>query len=163
MPVTNSEISEELDMKESYLPDENLKAGIYYFSKLYELFKGETEEDRLSLALAAYNAGPSRIYDAQELAAYLGENPSRWSSIQTMLPLLSKRYYSLHQSVWKITGPRMVISAVIARQRCMSITLCEIIRISKTGCKFFTFSLLYLPSIYPSHRSRTKPSSKFFL
>ena len=75
MPVTNSQISEELNVEESYLPEENLRAGIYYFSKLYELFKGETEEDRCSLTLAAYNAGPSRIYDAQKLAAYLGENP----------------------------------------------------------------------------------------
>jgi len=100
MPVTNTELSDELDLQEAQLPHQNIITGIYYFSKLYDLFSGADQEDRLRLALAAYNAGPSRVYDAQELAAYLGENPSRWSSIQNTLPLLSKRYYSLHESVW---------------------------------------------------------------
>ena len=100
MPVTNSELSAELDLQETQLPHQNIITGIYYFSKLYDLFNGAEREDRLRLALAAYNAGPSRVYDAQELAAYLGENPSRWSAIQHTLPLLSKRYYSLHESVW---------------------------------------------------------------
>lgn len=105
MPVTNLELNAELDLEESVLPRENIQAGIYYFSKLYRLFKAETEEDRMRLALAAYNAGPSRIYDAQELAAYLGENPVEWSSIQHVLPLLSRRYYTLHTSVWNDSRP----------------------------------------------------------
>lgn len=105
MPVTNDELIDELDLDVAQLPDQNVIAGIYYFSKLYELFSDAAEDDRLRLALAAYNAGPSRIYDAQDLAAYLGENPSRWSSIQHVLPLLSKRFYSLHESVWVGSKP----------------------------------------------------------
>ena len=106
MPVTNAEIAEELQLSNPELPKRNLKAGIYYFAKLYELFKGLRDEDRLSFTLAAYNAGPGRIYDAQELAAFLGEDPTRWVSIQNVLPLLSKRYYSLHQIVWEKKKPR---------------------------------------------------------
>ena len=105
MPVTNSEIAEEIDIQDPSLPHENLRAGVYYVAKLSELFKDVKGEDRIRLVLAAYNAGPSRIYDAQELAAYLGEDPHSWSSIRNMLPLLSKRYYSLHHSVWGADRP----------------------------------------------------------
>jgi hypothetical protein len=105
MPVTNSEIREELELSEPELPLENIRAGVYYFSKLYSLFPGASESDRLSLALAAYNAGPARIYDAQELAAYIGEDAHSWSSVESILPLLSKRYYSLHETVWEAGHP----------------------------------------------------------
>ena len=67
MPVTNSEIAEEIDIQDPSLPHENLRAGVYYVAKLSELFKDVKGEDRIRLVLAAYNAGPSRIYDAQEL------------------------------------------------------------------------------------------------
>src|SRR5262245_12849827 len=100
MPVTNSELREELDLPEPEVPAQNIRTGIYYFSKLYALFPGADGTDRLSFALAAYNAGPSRIYDAQVLAAYVGENAKSWTSVESVLPLLSKRYYSLHQTVW---------------------------------------------------------------
>jgi len=100
MPVTNAEVVEHFDIADSLLPADNVRGGIYYFAKLFKLFQANSAEDRFCLALAAYNAGPSRIYDAQELAAYLGENPNKWQVIQNVLPLLSKRYYSLHQMVW---------------------------------------------------------------
>ncbi|MBI1806131.1 MAG: transglycosylase SLT domain-containing protein [Ignavibacteria bacterium] len=106
MPVTNAEISEVLELDGTQPHRENLKAGIYYFAQLLELFKDCEPEDRICFALAAYNAGPMRVYDAQELAAYMGENPHHWSTIQNVLPLLSKRYYSLHKSVWNNGKPR---------------------------------------------------------
>ena len=105
MPVTETEISNELALKDIHLSKENIRAGTYYFARLLDLFPDSKPEDRLRLALASYNAGPSRVYDAQELAAYLGENPCIWSSIQTVLPLLSKRYYSLHRAVWSEGKP----------------------------------------------------------
>jgi len=106
MPVTNAEVAENLDLEGLRHPAANIKSGIYYFTKLLELFKDCEPDDQLCLALAAYNAGPSRIYDAQVLAAYMGENPNRWSTIQNVLPLLSKRYYSLHQAVWGEGKPK---------------------------------------------------------
>lgn len=106
MPVTSSEIEEKLSIENPSLPEENIRAGVYYISSLYDLFKVGTREDRLSLALAAYNAGPSRVYDAQDIAAYMGENPNCWKTVKSVLPLLSKRYYSLHRSVWGVNRPR---------------------------------------------------------
>jgi hypothetical protein len=101
MPVTNSELSDELNITTPELPEQNVRVGVYYFSKLLDLFRDAAPEDRFCLALAAYNAGPGRVYDAQDLAAYFNENPHSWTTIQHLLPLLSKRYYSLHQHVWK--------------------------------------------------------------
>jgi membrane-bound lytic murein transglycosylase MltF len=106
MPVTSAEIAENIDLDESHVVAGNIQSGIYYFTKLFQLFPNTNPIDHLCLTLAAYNAGPSRIYDAQELAAYMGENPNSWSTIQKILPLLSKRYYSLHQAVWSDGRPR---------------------------------------------------------
>jgi membrane-bound lytic murein transglycosylase F len=106
MPVTNAEISSQLEILDPGHPRENLRAGIYYFAKLSRLFKNASPDDRMSLALAAYNAGPSRVYDAQELAAYMGEDPSSWRAVAKALPLLSKRYYSLHALVWNDARPK---------------------------------------------------------
>jgi membrane-bound lytic murein transglycosylase F len=106
MPMTHAEMNEALDLDSLEVTSDNIQAGIYYFSKLYNLFSNIQVEDRLCFSLAAYNAGPSRIYDAQEIAAYMGENPNKWSVIENVLPLLSKRYYSLHQEVWGEPKPR---------------------------------------------------------
>ena len=105
MPVTSAEIANNIDLDETHVVAGNIKSGIYYFTKLFQLFTNANAEDHFCLTLAAYNAGPSRIYDAQELAAYMGENPNSWSTIQKILPLLSKRYYSLHQAVWSDGRP----------------------------------------------------------
>ena len=106
MPVTNAEITSQLEILDPGHPSENLRAGIYYFAKLARLFKNASPDDQMALALAAYNAGPSRVYDAQELAAYMGEDPSSWRAVAKALPLLSKRYYTLHSLVWNDARPK---------------------------------------------------------
>ncbi len=106
MPVTHTEISQEIELADAPSMAGNIRAGVYYFSRLLNLFNGYPGDDQIRFALAAYNAGPARIYDAQELAAYIGENPRSWSAIQNILPLLSKRYYSLHEAIWPEGHPK---------------------------------------------------------
>ncbi|HTY59008.1 MAG TPA: transglycosylase SLT domain-containing protein [Bacteroidota bacterium] len=106
MPVTGEEMARKLDLDDLSHPEYNIQAGIFYFRKLYDLFEGAGEADRLKLTLAAYNAGLSRVYDAQELATYLHEKPTEWRSVRDALPLLSKRFYTLHRSVWGQDRPR---------------------------------------------------------
>lgn len=107
MPVTSEEVARVLDIEDMAHPMNNIHGGVYYLRKLYNLFDGTEEEDRIRLTLAAYNAGVGRIYDAQVLAAYLHDNPRKWESIKEALPLLSKRYYTLHRNVWDQDRPKI--------------------------------------------------------
>ncbi len=106
MPTTGEEVAKTLSLSDIEHPENNIKGGVYYLKTLYGLFQGVNEPDRTKLALAAYNAGIGRIYDAQDLAAYLNENPTSWLAVRDALPLLSKRYYTLHRNVWEQEKPR---------------------------------------------------------
>lgn len=106
MPVTGNEVAKTLDIKDVAHPMNNIHGGIFYLRKLYNLFDGAEESERVRLMLAAYNAGVGRVYDAQVLAAYLHNNPRKWEAVREALPLLSKRYYTLHRSVWDQDRPK---------------------------------------------------------
>jgi membrane-bound lytic murein transglycosylase F len=106
MPRTGEEVGLRLGFSDLFHPTSNIKGGTYYLARLFNLFESASFEDRMRLALASYNAGPARIYDAQDVAAYLGENPDSWKAVEKALPLLSKRYYTLHRSIWDGGIPR---------------------------------------------------------
>ncbi len=113
MPKTGQEVSSILYIESVKEPEDNIAGGIYYLWWTYSLFMQDpdfgyskaTEDDRLMLALAAYNGGPSRVKAAQDIATYLYLDPYRWSIIRSILPLLSPRYYTLHQYVWESGKP----------------------------------------------------------
>ena len=77
MPVTNAEISEQLEILDPSHPRENLRAGIYYFAKLSRLFRDASPLDRASLALAAYNAGPNAAARWRRAARARAARPQR--------------------------------------------------------------------------------------
>jgi membrane-bound lytic murein transglycosylase F len=106
MPATSEALAEVLELDDMSAPNANIRGGVYYLRRLYDLFPGAEEGDRVKLALAAYNAGIGRVYDAQEMAAYLHQNPLAWESIKDALPLLSRRHGSLQKSVWAQERPR---------------------------------------------------------
>ena len=106
MPSTQLELAQRLDIENILEPQSNIRAGIFYLSRLRKMFKGAEGNDRLRLTLAAYNAGPGRVFDARDVARYLNDNPERWQAVKNTLPLLSKQYYTLHQRVWKANTPR---------------------------------------------------------
>jgi membrane-bound lytic murein transglycosylase F len=106
MPVTEEEVARMLEIADLSHPRNNIRGGIFYLRRLYRLFEGAEESDRIKLTLAAYNAGVGRIYDAQEVAAYFNDNPRRWEDVKEALPYLSKRYYTLHRSIWQQDRPR---------------------------------------------------------
>jgi membrane-bound lytic murein transglycosylase F len=115
MPVTGVEVSAKLGIDGVSVPEDNIAGGVYYLWRMHTLFgrpdaaseteDGEESFDRLRLALAAYNGGPSRIGDAQMLARYLNLDPYQWEIIRDLLPMLSRRYTSLHRHVWESGRP----------------------------------------------------------
>jgi membrane-bound lytic murein transglycosylase MltF len=106
MPLTGEELAMKLDLGDLLSPEHNIQAGIFYLRKLYDLFEGAEEADRLKLTLAAYNAGLSRVRDAQELAVHLDDEPMQWQAVRDALPLLSKQFYTLHRTIWGEDKPR---------------------------------------------------------
>lgn len=106
MPVTGEEVSRELSLVDVHQPSNNIHGGVYYLRRMFERFSGDDETDRMKLALAAYNAGYSRILDAQSVATYLHTDPSRWRSVRSALRLLGKDNAALHEQVWNQDRPR---------------------------------------------------------
>ena len=107
MPRTAREITRELDI--AYIskdPQENIAAGIYYMYKQLKYFSDSTPEHQLKLALAAYNCGTARIFDAQDIARFKGLDPNAWNNgVRECLPLLTRESGKLHLEVWEQGEP----------------------------------------------------------
>jgi len=107
MPQTAREISRELDIQ--YImrnPRENITAGIYHLHKQYRLFPTADYDNRVKLALASYNAGAGRVFDAQDIARYYKQPPNIWENVRPYLALLKKSDWQLHLQVWPSGKPR---------------------------------------------------------
>ena len=107
MPQTAREISRELDIQ--YImrnPRENITAGIYHLHKQYRLFPTADYDNRVKLALASYNAGAGRVFDAQDIARYYKQPPNVWENVRPYLALLKKSDWQLHLQVWPTGKPR---------------------------------------------------------
>lgn len=78
-------------------PHESIDGGAKYLSHLEgRLSDSIYKPDRIWFALAAYNIGFAHLRDARALAEKLGDNPNRWNSMRSVLPLLSKKRYYRH-------------------------------------------------------------------
>ncbi len=113
MPTTGRDLSNALGIEGVSNPKDNIAGGVYYLWRLYNLFESDDnslfsglhDDDRIRLTLAAYNGGPSRVRDAQRLAMFLQLDPHSWETIRDLLPMLSRRYDSLHQYIWESGRP----------------------------------------------------------
>jgi membrane-bound lytic murein transglycosylase F len=75
-------------------PKQSIYGGARYLAKMMDRFSDQVpEEDRVWLALAAYNIGRAHMHDAQALARKLGLSPYLWRDIKQVLPLLAKKKY----------------------------------------------------------------------
>lgn len=98
----------ELGASDPMNPSVNIKAGVKYLKCLFDMFPGETENDRLSFALAAYNIGPRHVIDAKEIAPAKGLNPLRWEDVSYILGNLKKGRHSRRKSWSYSRGDRAV-------------------------------------------------------
>ena len=67
------------------------------------------DEDRLWMALAAYNQGMGHLEDARILASQSGLNPDIWSDVKRMMPLLSRPSFYQKTKHGKARGGEAVI------------------------------------------------------
>ena len=101
MPGTARELSRELDIEYILLrPRENITAGIYHLYKQTQYFPDASFEDRLKLALASYNSGAGRVFDAQDIARHFKQPANKWESVKPYLAMLKESDWQLHLQVW---------------------------------------------------------------
>jgi membrane-bound lytic murein transglycosylase F len=101
MPGTAQEISRELDIE--YImknPRENITAGIYHLKKQLRYFPETESSERTKLALASYNCGVGRVFDAQDIARYYRKSPHHWRIVSPYLGTLKQSDWELHLQVW---------------------------------------------------------------
>lgn len=75
-------------------PEESIRGGVQYLSKMYSKFDDiKDEHERILFSLASYNIGYGHVRDAQKIAQEKGMGINKWRSLKQTLPLLRKRKY----------------------------------------------------------------------
>ena len=98
-----------LKVADIYNPVDNINGGVQHLKNLYEHFDTVTGEDRLLIALAAYNVGQGHIQDARSLAVKKKLDPNSWESLSKTLPLLRYRKYYKNAKYGYCRGTEPVI------------------------------------------------------
>ena len=88
--------AKDLGIGDLFDPVQNINAGVQHLKDLYDHFDQAHGEDRLLIALAAYNIGQGHINDARNLAKKKGLDPDKWVSLSKTLPLLQYRKYFMN-------------------------------------------------------------------
>lgn len=95
-----------VDPKLLWDAETNISLGCLYDAKLYAIFRRERGRERVAFMLAAYNAGPGRVIQAQKKA----EVPDRWNDglgIQRHLPGETQNYVPKILAWWDAYRQRM--------------------------------------------------------
>lgn len=86
--------AKEMGIKDREDPQQSIYGGAKYLRMLLERLPQRIQgEDRLYMALAAYNQGLGHLEDARVLTERMGDNPSKWEDVRKYMPLLSKQQY----------------------------------------------------------------------
>jgi membrane-bound lytic murein transglycosylase F len=92
MQLTRS-TAKSLGVTDIYAPEQNIPAGVRHLKDLYDHYDKAQGDDRLWIALAAYNIGMGHIQDARDLTRDRGEDPNSWTALKQTLPLLSQKAF----------------------------------------------------------------------
>jgi soluble lytic murein transglycosylase-like protein len=89
MPGTSADMAKLLGIPDApYDPEFNIRAGICYDRRCFNIWKKESGIERLRFMFASYNAGPGNIIKAQRLATF----KDKWSAVSTQLPKITGRH-----------------------------------------------------------------------
>ncbi|MFY0989632.1 membrane-bound lytic murein transglycosylase MltF [Halomonas sp. C05BenzN] len=82
----------DLDVDDRLDPEQSIDGGARYLRSLKDrLPESITGEDRLFMAMAAYNVGLGHLYDARRITERRGGDPDLWRDVRESLPLLQER------------------------------------------------------------------------
>ena len=100
MPGTGLQLASLYNLDDLSNPVVNIQLGVIHLRNMLRDFTDSEGRSRIELAVAAYNCGLTRVQDAQAVAQFLGDNPSKWSAVKCAMPLLSSRYAPLQRHIW---------------------------------------------------------------
>ncbi|HLD02754.1 MAG TPA: transglycosylase SLT domain-containing protein, partial [Candidatus Nanoarchaeia archaeon] len=85
----------DLGITDTLNPEESIDAGARYLKRMFKMFGKSPKpiEEQWKFALAAYNAGPGNVIEAQRIAKSNGLNPNLWESIDDFMPKEETRDY----------------------------------------------------------------------
>jgi membrane-bound lytic murein transglycosylase F len=93
MQITKS-TAEDLGIEDIHDPQENIFGGARYLKQLIRFFPTDISyNDRVILALAAYNIGIGHLQDAFTLTESAGKNPYHWNHLKNELPKLARNEF----------------------------------------------------------------------
>lgn len=73
-------------------PAQSIDGGARYLRSIKDRLPEEiTGDDRLYMAMAAYNVGLGHLYDARTITETRGGDPNSWEDVRASLPLLQQR------------------------------------------------------------------------
>ncbi len=98
------ETAEELGVRDPWDPAQSIEAGARYLRRMYDVFKGVEEIDRVAFALASYTAGLGHVLDACSLAAVDGRDPRKWAG-------------NVEETLAQLTNPEFAQRATRGRAR----------------------------------------------
>ncbi|MFC7369612.1 membrane-bound lytic murein transglycosylase MltF [Vreelandella zhaodongensis] len=95
MMLTNPTASE-MGVADRTNPAQSIDGGARYLRSIKDrLPESITGDDRLYMAMAAYNVGLGHLYDARKITEGRGGDPNDWQDVRAALPLLQQReWYS---------------------------------------------------------------------
>ncbi|WP_136247448.1 membrane-bound lytic murein transglycosylase MltF [Halomonas borealis] len=91
MMLTNATAGE-MNVADRLDPAQSIDGGARYLRSLKERLPASiTGNDRLFMALAAYNVGLGHLYDARRIVEMRDGDPNAWNDVREALPLLQQR------------------------------------------------------------------------
>ncbi|WP_376717562.1 membrane-bound lytic murein transglycosylase MltF [Halomonas garicola] len=92
--MLTSPTAQDLGVTNRRNPAQSIEGGARYLRQLEKRLPASvTGDDRLFMALAAYNVGLGHLFDARDLARMRGGDPDRWRDVREALPLLQQRQW----------------------------------------------------------------------
>lgn len=97
-------VTDRLDMRQS------IEAGARYLRLLKNRLPLRiAEEERIWMAIAAYNQGMGHLEDARTLTMRAGLNPDVWGDVKKMMPLLKRPEYFVQTKYGRARGGEAVV------------------------------------------------------